>query len=250
VKEATTKPVVVIVDDEVQLRRLLRISLEANSYTIFEAATGQLGLAEIATRRPDAVILDLGLPDMDGTEVLTRLREWTDVAVIVLSVRDSEQEKIRALQTGADDYLTKPFSMGELLARLTVARRHAQARPHSSVFHAGPLEVDLASRQVKVQGRAIKLTGTEYALLRLFVQNSGKVLTHPQILESVWGPANIDKTHYLHVYITHLREKIETDPRSPQLLLTEPRIGYRLNADFSETSSAVRRGFGAAADNA
>jgi two-component system KDP operon response regulator KdpE len=236
VKETPTKPVVVIVDDEIQLRRLLRISLEANGYTVFEAATGQLALAEIATRRPDAVILDLGLPDMDGGEVLTRLREWTDVPVIVLSVRDSEQDKIRSLQTGADDYLTKPFSTGELLARLTVARRHAQARPHTSVFHAGALEVDLASRQVKVKGRAVKLTGTEYALLRLFVQNSGKVLTHPQILEAVWGPANVDKTHYLHVYITHLRDKIEADPRRPELLLTEPRIGYRLNIDFPEQS--------------
>jgi two-component system KDP operon response regulator KdpE len=236
VKEAPTKPVVVIVDDEIQLRRLLRISLEANGYTVFEAATGQLALAEVATRRPDAVILDLGLPDVDGTEVLTRLREWTDVPVIILSVRDSEQDKIRCLQTGADDYLTKPFSTGELLARLAVARRHAQTRPHTSIFHAGPLEVDLASRQVKVKGRPIKLTGTEYALLRLFVQNSGKVLTHPQILEAVWGPANIDKTHYLHVYITHLREKIETDPHKPELLLTEPRIGYRLNIEFSEPS--------------
>jgi two-component system, OmpR family, KDP operon response regulator KdpE len=236
-KDTPSKPVVVIVDDEVQLRRLLRICLEANGYSVFEAPTGQMALAEIAARRPDVVVLDLGLPDMDGVTVLTRLREWTDVPVIVLSVRDGEQDKIQALQTGADDYLTKPFGTGELLARLTVARRHAQARPYASVFQAGALEVDLSSRQVKVKGRPIKLTGTEYALLRLFVQNAGKVLTHPQILEAVWGPANVDKTHYLHVYVTHLREKIELDPAKPELIVTEPRIGYRLNTDFSESKA-------------
>lgn len=233
-KESPAKPVVVIVDDEVQLRRLLRISLEANGYSVFEAPTGQLGLAEIASRRPDVVVLDLGLPDMEGMDVLARLREWTDVPVVVLSVRDGEQDKVQALQTGADDYITKPFSTGELLARLVVARRHAQTRPYASVFQAGALEVDLASRQVKVQGRTIKLTGTEYALLRLFVQNAGKVLTHPQILEAVWGPANIEKTHYLHVYVTHLRDKIELNPSKPELLITEPRIGYRLNVEFPE----------------
>jgi two-component system, OmpR family, KDP operon response regulator KdpE len=238
-KDAPVKPAVVIVDDEVQLRRLLRISLEANGYSVFEAATGQLALAEVAARRPDVVVLDLGLPDTDGMDVLSRLREWTEVPIIVLSVRDSEQDKVLALQRGADDYLTKPFSTGELLARLVVARRHAQSRPYSTVFQSGPLEVDLSSRQVKVNGRPVKLTGTEYALLRLFVQNSGKVLTHPQILEAVWGPANIDKTHYLHVYVTHLRDKIELDPAKPTLIITEPRIGYRLNVDVPEQNRTV-----------
>jgi two-component system, OmpR family, KDP operon response regulator KdpE len=237
-KETTTKPVVAVIDDEVQLRRLLRISLESNGYRVVEAATGQLGLSEIAKTRPEVVILDLGLPDISGMEVLTRLREWTDVPVIVLSVRDSEQDKIQALEGGADDYMTKPFSTGELLARLSVARRHTLATPNSAAFKIGPLEVDLVARQVKVDGRPVKLTGTEYALLRLFVQNPGKVLTHPQILEAFWGPANVEKTHYLHVYMTHLREKIEPNPGNPQLLVTETRVGYRLNDRFPNQSAA------------
>jgi two-component system KDP operon response regulator KdpE len=230
-KDEFPKPVVAVIDDEIQLRRLLRVSLEANGYKVAEAATGQAGLAEIANCRPDVVVVDLGLPDMSGMDVIGRLREWSDVPIIVLSVRDGEEEKVQALQGGADDYVTKPFSTGELLARLVVARRHAQASSNStpSLFQAGPLEVDLASRQVKVSGIPVKLTATEYALLRLFVQNPGKVLTHPKILEAVWGPANVDKTHYLHVYMTHLRDKIEPNPDKPELLLTEMRVGYRLN---------------------
>jgi two-component system, OmpR family, KDP operon response regulator KdpE len=225
------KPVIVVVDDEVQLRRLLRVSLEANGYKVFEAEDGQQGLGEVAARHPDVVILDLGLPDMEGVDVLLRLREWSSVPVIVLSVREGEGDKVTALQSGADDYLTKPFGTAELLARIQVALRHAQPATEEVIFRSGPLTVDLTSRSVKVNGKPVKLTGTEYALLRLFVRNAGKVLTHPQIMEAVWGPGNREKTHYLHVYMTYLREKIEAVPAKPELLLTETRVGYRLVAD-------------------
>jgi two-component system KDP operon response regulator KdpE len=225
------KPVVVVIDDEVQLRRLLRVTLEANGYQVFEAADGKRGLEEVVARHPDVVVLDLGLPDMEGVDVLMRLREWTSVPVIILSVRESEQDKVTALRSGADDYLTKPFGSAELLARLQVALRHAQPVTEETVFRTGPLTVDLASRSVKVHGKPVKLTGTEYALLRLFVRNAGKVLTHPQIMESVWGPVHRDKTHYLHVYMTYLREKIEAVPAKPELLLTEARVGYRLKIE-------------------
>ncbi len=221
-------PIALIIDDEVQIRRLLRISLEANGYRVFEAANGQTGLAEAAQRRPEIVVLDLGLPDMDGVEVLKRLREWSNVPVIVLSVRDREEDKIAALDNGADDYLTKPFSTGELLARLRVAQRHAQPPLDTAVFQTGQLEVDLTSRTVKVKGKLIKLTATEYALLQLFVRHAGKVLTHRQILKEVWGPTYVDQTHYLRVYMTHLRDKIEEHPSEPELLVTESGVGYRL----------------------
>jgi two-component system, OmpR family, KDP operon response regulator KdpE len=221
-------PIALIIDDEVQIRRLLRISLEANGYRVFEAINGQTGLAEAAQRRPEIVVLDLGLPDMDGVAVLKRLREWSNVPVIVLSVRDSEEDKIAALDNGADDYLTKPFSTGELLARLRVAQRHAQPPLDTAVFQTGPLEVDLTSRTVKVKGKPIKLTATEYALLQLFVRHAGKVLTHRQIMKEVWGPTYVDQTHYLRVYMTHLREKIEEHPSEPELLITESGVGYRL----------------------
>jgi two-component system KDP operon response regulator KdpE len=231
VNEEPIKPVVVVIDDEVQLRRLLRVSLEANGYKVFEAATGQQGLAEVAARRPDVVLLDLGLPDMEGVDVLLRLREWSSVPVIILSVRESEHDKVTALRNGADDYLTKPFSTAELLARLQVAQRHAQPAAEETIFTCGRLTVDLAARSVKVNGKPVKLTGTEYALLRLFVRNAGRVLTHPQIMEGVWGPGHREKTHYLHVYMTYLREKIEAVPAKPELLVTEARVGYRLNVE-------------------
>jgi two-component system, OmpR family, KDP operon response regulator KdpE len=223
------EPVIVVIDDEVQLRRLLRVSLEANGYKVFEAPNGQQGLSEVASRHPDLVVLDLGLPDMDGMEVVARLREWSNVPIIVVSVRGTEHDKVLALRNGADDYLTKPFSTAELLARLQVARRHAQPAAEETIFACGPLTMDLALRNVKVNGQPVKLTKTEYALLRLFVRNAGKVLTHPQIMEAVWGPGDREKTHYLHVYMTHLREKIEANPAEPELLVTEPRVGYRLN---------------------
>jgi two-component system KDP operon response regulator KdpE len=225
------KPMVVVIDDEIQIRRLLRTTLETNGFQVFEAADGQQGLAEVAARHPDLVLLDLGLPDMNGIDVLLRLREWTNIPIIILSVRESETDKVNALRSGADDYITKPFGTAELLARLAVAQRHAQPTPDVTVFASGPLTVDLTSRTVKVNGNPIKLTGTEYALLRLFVRNAGKVLTHPQIMSAVWGPGHLEKTHYLHVYMTHLREKIEAVPGKPELLLTEARVGYRLKAN-------------------
>lgn len=220
--------IALVIDDEVQIRRLVKISLEANGYKVFEAASGQEGLAEAAQRRPDVVVLDLGLPDMDGVAVLKRLREWSNVPVIVLSVRDREDDKIAALDHGADDYLTKPFGTGELLARLRVAQRHAQPPLDQAVFQAGNLTVDLTSRAVNVKGKPIKLTATEYALLQLFVRHAGKVLTHRQILKEVWGPNYTEQTHYLRVYMAHLREKIEEDPSQPELLVTESGVGYRL----------------------
>jgi len=231
VKDEATKPVIVVIDDEVQLRRLLKVTLEANGYKVYEAADGQQGLAEVASRHPDVVVLDLGLPDMEGIDVLLRLREWSAVPVVVLSVKDGEQDKVTALRSGADDYLTKPFSTEEFLARLHVARRHAQPAAGETVFKSGPLTVDLTARTVTVSGKPVKLTGTEYALLRLFIRNAGKVLTHPQIMEAVWGPSHRDKTHYLHVYMTYLREKIEAVPSKPELLLTEARVGYRLKVE-------------------
>ena len=221
-------PVALVIDDEIQIRRLLKVTLEANGYKVFEAANGESGLAEAAQRRPDIVVLDLGLPDMDGIAVLKWLREWSTVPVIVLSVRDSEEDKIAALDNGADDYLTKPFGSGELLARLRVAQRHAQAPLESTIFQNGNLEVDLTTRTVKVKGKPIKLTATEYALLQLFVRHAGKVLTHRQILKEVWGPTYTEQTHYLRVYMTHLREKIEEHPSEPELLVTESGVGYRL----------------------
>ena len=220
-------PIVLVIDDEAQIRRFLRISLEANQYRVREAVTGQEGLEQAALLRPDLVILDLGLPDRDGLHVLARLREWSRVPVIVLSVRDADADKIAALDAGADDYLTKPFSVGELLARLRVAQRHTQPVPEASIFQAGELKVDLARRVVTVRDAAIKLTATEYALLRLLVRNAGRVLTHHQILREVWGPSYVDETHYLRVYAAQLRRKLEEDAAHPQLLLTEPGVGYR-----------------------
>ena len=222
------KPAALVIDDELQIRRLLRVCLEAKGYRVSEAATGQEGITLAAQYPPDVVILDLGLPDMDGVAVLKRLREWTKVPVVVLSVRDREEDKIAALDNGADDYVTKPFGTGELLARLRVAQRHAQTQSENVVFRSGSLEVDLAARTVTLKGKMVKLTATEYSLLRLFVQHAGKVLTHRQILREVWGPNYTEQTHYLRVYMTHLREKLEAEPSSPTMLITEPGIGYRL----------------------
>ena len=219
---------VLIIDDEVQIRRLLRVTLEAAGYRVLEAANGEDGLAEAAQRNPDVIILDLGLPAMDGLTVLKRLREWSRAPVLVLSVQEGEGDKVAALDNGADDYMTKPFSTAELLARLRVVRRHAQPESDNAVFHSGPLEMDLAARIVRIKGREIKMTPTEYSFLRLLARHAGKVVTHRQILKEVWGPAYGEQTHYLRVYVAHLRDKIETDPARPELLLTEPGVGYRL----------------------
>ncbi len=221
---------VLIVDDEVQIRRLLRVTLEANGYRVLEAANGPDGLAEAAQRNPDVIILDLGLPGMDGLTVLKRLREWSKAPVLVLSVQEGDVDKVSALDNGADDYMTKPFSTAELLARLRVARRRAQPEADNAVFRSGHLEVELAARRVTVRGQEIKLTPTEYSLLRLLVRNAGKVVTHRQILKEVWGPAYGEQTHYLRVYVAHLREKLEADAARPELILTEPGVGYRLVA--------------------
>jgi two-component system KDP operon response regulator KdpE len=225
---STFSSTALVIDDELQMRRLLRVCLEANGYHVTEAASGKDGIAEAAQRPPNVVILDLSLPDMDGVAVLKRLREWSQVPVVVLSVRDSEEDKIAALDNGADDYVTKPFSSGELLARLRVAQRHATPTSDTTIFRCGHLEVNLAARMVKFMGKEVKLTVTEYSLLRLFVRHAGKVLTHRQILREVWGPNYVEQTHYLRVYLTHLREKLEVNPSQPELFLTESGVGYRL----------------------
>jgi two-component system KDP operon response regulator KdpE len=224
------KPVALIVDDEVQIRRLLRVVLEAEDYQVHEAETGQQGLAEIASRRPGIILLDLGLPDMEGLEVLKRLREWSTAPVLILSVRDDEQGKVAALDAGAEDYVTKPFSTPELLARLRTAQRKTRPEEEVSVFKSGDLIVDLTARVVTRRGHEIKLTATEYALLRLFVRHPGRVLTHRYILREIWGPKSEEHRQYLRVYVTHLRQKIEADPTKPRLIKTEPGIGYRFEA--------------------
>jgi two-component system KDP operon response regulator KdpE len=230
VNETTTlnKGTVLVIDDEPQMRRLLRICLERSGYAVLEAATGDDGIGEAVRRHPDAVLLDMGLPDMDGLEVLKRLREWSQVPVLVVSVRGNEDDKIKALDSGANDYVTKPFSTGELLARLRVAQRLVPPASQPEVFQAGPLKVDLTSRTVKVKGARIKLTATEYSLLHLFVIHAGKVLTHNQILREIWGTEDAEKLGHLRVYMAYLRQKIEADPAEPQLLITEPGVGYRL----------------------
>jgi two-component system KDP operon response regulator KdpE len=210
------------------MTRLLRVVLEGENYQVHEAENGQQGLIEIASRRPAVILLDLGLPDMEGLEVLKRLREWSEAPVLVLSVRDDEQSKVAALDSGAEDYVTKPFSTPELLARLRAAQRKTRPEEEISVFKSGDLIVDLTARVVKRAGREIKLTATEYALLRLFVRHPGRILTHRHILREIWGPKSEDHRQYLRVYITHLRQKIESDPASPILIKTEPGIGYRL----------------------
>jgi two-component system, OmpR family, KDP operon response regulator KdpE len=220
---------VLVVDDEPQIRRFLRISLTAQGYQISEAIRGEEALARVAAESPDVIILDLSLPDIDGQEVIRRLREWSTTPIIVLSVRERESEKVKALDAGADDYLTKPFGMEELLARMRTALRHrVQAETREAVFHSGDLTVDLSKRLVTANGRDVRLTPKEYDLLRLLVMHAGKVLTHQQLLRGVWGPGYATESQYLRVYIGQLREKIEADPGQPQHIITEPGVGYRL----------------------
>ncbi|AGP32189.1 two-component system response regulator [Sorangium cellulosum] len=228
-------PLVLLIEDEPQMRRFLRAMLAARGYRLVEAETGGEGIAQATTRNPDLVLLDLGLPDMDGLEVTRRLREWSAVPIIVLSARGQEQDKIDALDGGADDYLTKPFSAGELLARLRVALRHAAhaargATAESASFQVQDVEVDLARRVVLRAGEEIHLTPIEYKLLTTLIRHAGKVLTHRQLLGEVWGPAYAGQTHYLRVYMAQLRHKLERDPARPQILITEPGVGYRLKA--------------------
>jgi two-component system KDP operon response regulator KdpE len=221
------KPLVLIVDDEPQIRRLLTVTLEANAYRVVSAVCGQEGLVLAAQHRPALVVLDIGLPDLSGQEVLRRLREWSRAPVIVLSVQDDEKGKVAALDAGADDYVTKPFNTEELLARLRVALRRLTKTGEAAVVHAKNLVVDLATRRVTVSGREVKLSKIEYDLLRLLARHAGKVLTHRQILQEVWGPGHENDTHYLRVYVAHLREKLETNPESPELIVTELGVGYR-----------------------
>jgi len=221
---------VLVIDDEIQIRRLLRVSLEKQGYAVHEAGTAADGLQLVLGKKPDIVLLDLGLPDKDGAEALSELRTWSSVPVIVLSVRNSEEEIVRLLDTGADDYLIKPFHTGELVARIKVAIRHRAPQESPEPFTSGRLSVDLITREVRVEGQLIRLTPTEYGLLRTLVQHAGRVVTHGQILRELWGP-NVDQdTNYLRVYITGLRKKIEENPHMPRLLITEPGVGYRLTS--------------------
>ncbi|GIK42606.1 MAG: DNA-binding response regulator [Chloroflexota bacterium] len=222
---------VLVVDDERAIRRFLQVSLTANGHTVFEAANGQEALELVVAHRPDLIILDLGLPDLDGIEVVRRLREWTQTPIIILSVREHETDKIAALDAGADDYLTKPFNVGELMARLRVALRHAVHPNDTPIFTTGELAVDLARRVVSLSGQEVQLTPTEYDLLKLLVTHAGKVLTHHQLLRQVWGMGYDDETHLLRVNISNLRRKIEADPARPAYILTEPGVGYRLRMD-------------------
>ncbi|HET9042224.1 MAG TPA: response regulator [Burkholderiales bacterium] len=224
---------VVVVEDDPQIRRFLRTVLPAEGFDVHEAETGERGLVEAATRKPDLVILDLGLPDLDGVEVVRRLREWSTVPVIILSARAREQDKVAALDAGADDYLTKPFGAGELLARLRVALRHAVSRgqPGEPSFRVGDLEVDLAARRVRLAGAEAHLTPIEYRLLTALVRHAGLVVTHRQLLRDVWGPAYVEHTHTLRVHMAGLRRKIEDEPARPRYLLTELGVGYRLAAE-------------------
>jgi len=226
-------PHILVIDDEPQIQRAIRTILTEKGFQVSTASRGEEGLTLAAAREPDIVILDLGLPDIDGIEVTRRLREWTQCPILILSVRDSERDKVAALDQGADDYLTKPFGIEELLARVRVALRHSSSRQgtQSKLVRAGDLSIDLAWHLVKRGEEEIKLTGTEYKLLAYLAANHGRVLTHQSILTHVWGPADADHTEYLRVYMRQLRKKLEADPEQPQYILTEPGIGYRFIAD-------------------
>jgi two-component system KDP operon response regulator KdpE len=227
-------PTALVIDDERQIRSLLRIVLEEDHYRVFDYETGRQGLAEVATRRPDVVLLDLGLPDMDGLTVLKRLREWSHVPVLILSVRDAPDEKVSALDLGADDYVTKPFEADELLARLRAIQRRVASEKDEPYFTAGHLAMDFTAHTVTVKGKEVKLTATEYALLKVLAQHAGKVVTHKQLLREVWGPNAEEQSQYLRVYMTHLRKKIESPGAKEKLLRTESGIGYRLVLPLKE----------------
>ena len=222
------KATALVIDDEPQIRKLLRIVLEQEHYRALESDSGRHGLSEVALRRPDVVLLDLGLPDMDGLEVLRRVRQWSQVPVLILSVKDCPEDKVAGLDAGADDYVTKPFEATELLARLRAIQRRAPASAEDAHFEAGHLIIDFNSRSVTVGGREIKLTATEYALLRLLALHAGKVVTQKQLLREVWGPNAEEQSQYLRVYMMHLRKKIEISEGPDRLLRTESGIGYRL----------------------
>jgi two-component system KDP operon response regulator KdpE len=229
----SARPHILVIDDEPQILRALKAILGEKQFEVTTASRGEEGLTLAAATLPDLVILDLGLPDMDGLEVCTRLRQWSQIPIIVLSVRDRERDKVAALDRGADDYLTKPFGVEELLARVRVALRHSSRASGAGEkpIKSGPLEIDLAWHRVKREGREVKLTATEYKLLAFLAANRGRVLTHRAILSQVWDPADADHTEYLRVYIRQLRKKLEIDPDQPEVLITEPGVGYRFLAD-------------------
>ncbi len=225
------KELILLIEDEPQMRRFLRVTIQSHGYRFIEAATGQEGLIQATTRNPDIVLLDLGLPDMDGIEITKALRQWSDGPIIVISAREQELDKVNALDAGADDYLTKPFGAGELLARIRVALRHRTlqtAGQKDPLFVVDDLKVDLAARQVFLRDEEIHLTPIEYRLLSTLIRHAGKVVTHSLLLREVWGPVYADQQQYLHVHMAQLRKKLEADPARPRLLIIEPGVGYRL----------------------
>jgi len=228
---AKTDPVIIVIEDDPPIRRFLRTGLSTHGFTVFEADTGKQGIVEASVRKPDLVILDLGLPDMDGVDVIKAIRAWSELPIIILSARSSEQHKIDALDAGADDYLTKPFGFGELLARIRVALRHSikpNEQIQGDVFVTANLKVDLHNRVVSIDDREIHLTPIQYRLLTVLIKHAGKVLTQQQILKEVWGPSYQENAHYLRIYMSQLRHKLEVDPTQPKFLLTESGVGYRL----------------------
>lgn len=227
-KNVENLPRILVIDDELAIRRFLHTVLSSEKFLLHEAENGHAGLASAAASKPDVILLDLGLPDLDGIEVIKRIREWSPVPIIVLSVRDREDDKVRALDAGADDYLTKPFGVGELLARIRAALRRSLQEIPEPLFTSTDLQVDLGSRRVTVNGNDISLTPTEYDILRLLVSHAGKVMTHTQILKQIWGIAYLEQPHVLRVNISNLRRKIEPDPSRPRHIITEPGVGYRL----------------------
>jgi two-component system, OmpR family, KDP operon response regulator KdpE len=225
-----SQPTILIIEDEEAIRKFLRVSLAASGYRLVESSTGKDGLLQAATAQPDLIILDLGLPDMDGVDLTRQLREWSKVPIIIVSARGKEQDKVVALDAGADDYVTKPFGVSELLARLRVALRHGAAVGDGPpVFQNGDLRVDLVRREVSLAGKLVHMTPNEYRLLAILVKYAGRVLTHQQLLKEIWGPGSSQETHYLRVYMNQLRQKLEPDPAQPRYLLTEPGVGYRLS---------------------
>src|SRR5512147_1381777 len=234
---AEEKELILLIEDEQQMRRFLRITLQSQGYRLIEAPTAKEGLLQAASRNPDVVLLDLGLPDMDGLAVTERLREWAQMPIIIISAREQEQDKVKALDAGADDYLTKPFSAGEFMARIRVALRHAvrqRTGRSEPVFTVRNLRVDLAQRQVFLGDQEVHLTPIEYKLLTVMIRHAGKVITHRQLLLEVWGPVHVEEVQYLRVYMTQLRHKLEADPARPRFLMNEPGIGYRLKYDPEE----------------
>jgi len=220
---------ILIIDDEAAIRRLLKVSLKSQGYSIVEATGGKEGIEQAAMNHPDLIVLDLGLPDIDGLKVLKSIREWSQIPIIILTVRDSEIDKVALLDSGANDYITKPFGVPELLARIRVALRLSMAADDEAIFISGSLEIDFAAHVVKLNKEEIRLTDTEYRLLSLLAKNAGKLMTQRQLLKEIWGISAIEHTHYLRIYVAQLRHKLEKDPSRPQMIITEPGVGYRMS---------------------